>query len=206
LDSRPVKIVTLNFAHTKDNVVRARYHVDLARGGHVVRYLHYTNDGAIVGKTDIKLSAFQVDGKEVWMPTSAETLGFSAINYKTKRPYFTKKPTGHSKIAVVDGTMEFNTHPGREIFTIDAKLGNPVSEQLRKMTAEFAAQKPIVQPTKAESETMLQEALTSAETEKRELTADPSSEGINWARWLPLVGVLAVGTSLFALWRQRRRS
>jgi hypothetical protein len=200
LDSRPVKIVNHGLVGMEDSIVMGRYYVDLARGGHVIRRVYYTPEGAVFEQTDVTLASFQVDGKEVWMPVAAESFGYGAFNYKTRRPYFTKKPTTHGKIAVVDGTMAFNTHPGREIFNTDTKLGTPVSDRIRKMSAEFATQKRGVPSTNAES------ATAKAPTPNRPLVADLSSERNNWLKWLPLVGVLAVGSSLFALWRQRRRS
>jgi len=45
------------------------------------------------------------------------------------------------KFRVVDGTMEFNKHPGPEVFTTNYKLGPPISESLRKLEDEWALQK-----------------------------------------------------------------
>jgi hypothetical protein len=203
LDSRPVKIVTVSLRRFQDKPL-FRYDVDLGRGGHVIRLTVLMNAGggnAFSSRSNIKLAAFQVDGKEVWMPVAVETYGHGVTELgKPPRIYTTKKPTTHETIKIVDGTMAFNTHPGREIFTIDGKLGAPVSERLRKMSAEFATQKPGMPSTNAES------AIAEVPPPNRPLVADLSSERNNWLKWLPLVGVVAVGTSLFALWRQRRRS
>jgi hypothetical protein len=209
LDSRPVKIVTVSLKGLK-GIPFFTYHVDLGRGGHIIRRTEYIRgedavDGnAYTARTDIKLSAFQVDGKEVWMPVATEMLGYGAMAPgKPPRFYNMKNPTTRISIKILDGTMVFNTHPGRETFTIDYKLGTPVTDQLRRMTTEYGTQKISLNPTKAEAEAMLNEQLSQAEAQKRELVAAPS-EGINWLKWLPLVGVIAVGISLFALWRQRR--
>jgi hypothetical protein len=197
VDSRPVKIVTVSSSGFRF----FSYHVDLGRGGHIIRRTCYSTGGAVSSQTDIKLTAFQVDGKEVWMPVATETLGYGA---GTPQDYYLlKTPTTHETIKILDGTMVFNTHPGRETFTIEYKLGTPITDRLRKMTTEYGAQKISLTPTKAEAEAMLNEQLTQAEAQKRELVAAPS-EGINWLKWLPLLGVIAVGISLFALWRQRR--
>jgi len=204
LDSRPVKILTVSLKGFQDSLL-FRYHVDLGRGGHVIRRTGYSPGGTLAAQTDIKLSSFQLNGKDVWMPTAVETYGYGSVEFG-KSSYAikdSKDPTTHESIAILDGTMVFNTHPGREEFTIAYKPGTPISDRLRKMTTEFGRQKISLKPTKAEAETMLKEQLAKAEAQKRELVAAPS-EGIDWLKWLPVAGVIAVGTSLFALWRQRR--
>jgi hypothetical protein len=188
----------------KDHVL-SRYYVDLSRGGHVIRCTSYSFGGELQGQADVKLSSFRVDGKEVWMPVSVEHFGSMALNRKTMTPYLTRKPTSREKIVVVGGTMAFNTNPSRDTFTLDYTPGTPISDQRRKMTTEFGKQKISPNPTKVEADAMLKEQLAKAEAQKRELVASPS-EGIDWVKWLPLAGILAVGASSIGLWRQRRRS
>jgi hypothetical protein len=106
----------------------------------------------------------------------------------------------------VGGTMEFNKHPGREVFTIKYKPGTPVSDNLRKLQYEFGQQKIGTKPTKAEAEAMLKEQLAKAEQQKSELVAAAPSRSFDWWTWLTWAFAAAVlGTSLVAFWVQRRR-
>ena len=117
---------------------------------------------------------------------------------------FPKTPTVLDTIYVVDGTMEFNQHPGPEAFTIKHKPGTPVSDQLRKLSYEFGQQKIGAKPTKAEAERMLKEQLAKAEEQKSELVVASPSEGTDWTPWLTWGFGAAVAIASIALWNQRR--
>ena len=74
-------------------------------------------------------------------------------------------PCEIKKIHVVDGTMEFNKHPGPEVFTIKYKPGTPILDDLRKLDTNTASRSR-GQPLKAEAEKMLKNSRQAEEQKK----------------------------------------
>jgi hypothetical protein len=212
IEGRALKVLSFTMKGFPDAFLEC-YWIDLRRGGHVVRneiYRKYEGSGKLVmdGRLDIKLDSFKVGDAEVWMPVSGEDVGYGASELtpdKKRRPIVSDKPTVLISIKVVDGSMEFNKHPGPEVFTIKYKPGTPISDNLRQMTYEFGQQKLAAKPTKSEIEAMLKEQVANAEKQKSELVAAPLSEGIDWSSWLLWGMVAAVLASSIMLWIQRRR-
>jgi len=155
------------------------------------------------GQVDIELASFKVGDADVWMPVSGKYVGHAArIDNK---PGIAKEPTVVWLMYVVAGTMEFDKHPGREVFTMKYKPGTPISDHLRKMTIEFGEQKLGVKPTKVDAEKMLNEQVAQAEAQKSELVVASPSEGFDWTSWLPwLFGAAVLASSVVLLWSQRR--
>ncbi len=155
-----------------------------------------------IARRDIELAPFKVGDSEVWMPVAAEQAGYSSE--RRDEPPITSEPTVLEKVYVVKGTMEFNKHPGREVFTIKYKPGTPISDSLRKMTYEFGQQKISPRPTRAETEEMLKDQLAQAEEQKSRPVVATMSEGFPWSTWLAGgFGALVVISSIL-LWFQRR--
>ncbi len=202
LDGQPLKV--LNFALTGvPNSLLARYWVDLSRNGQVVQLESYGGGGKLSRKLVVKLAAFKVGNAEVWMPVSAEDVGYAAL--VDGKPVVMKVPQAVEKLYVVDGTLEFNKHPRDEVFTIKYKPGTPVSDSLRKLQYEFGQQKIGANPTKAEAESMLKEQLAKADEQKSELVVASASEGFAWSTWLAWGFGALVVISLIALTIQRQR-
>jgi hypothetical protein len=202
VDGRPLKVLNIGIKGVPDSLI-ARYWIDLRRNGHVVRRESYRAGKVMSGRLDIKLAPFEIGDTEVWMPVSGESVGYEALG-EDKIPIVTKEPTSIRTIYVVNGTMEFNKHPGPEAFTIKYKMGTPISDNLRKLEYEFGQQKIGLNPTKAEAEKMLNEQLAQAEAQKAELVVASPSEGFDWTRWLAWgFGALALIASVL-LWLQRR--
>jgi hypothetical protein len=154
------------------------------------------------GRLGIKLAPFKVGDTEVWMPVSGEDAGYVAL--VDKKPVVTKEPTSLNTIYVLDGTMEFNKRPGREVFTIKYKPGTPISDNLRKMIYEFGQQKIGSKPTKAEAEKMLNEQVAKAEEQKAELVVASPSQGFDWSSWLAWGFGAILVTASVVFWIQRR--
>ena len=74
-------------------------------------------------RLDIKLAPFKVGDAEVWMPVSGESVGYEAMG-PNKTPIVTREPTSIKKLHVNGGTMEFNKHPGPEVFFTKYKIGH----------------------------------------------------------------------------------
>ena len=156
------------------------------------------------GRLDVELAPFKAGGTEVWMPVSGKGLGYMAL--ENKLPIVTKEPGEFVTIKVVDGTMEFNKKPGPEVFTIKYKPGTPITDHLRQMTTEFGQQTIGLKPSKADAEKMLNEQVTRAEAQKKELVAVPPSQWFSWSSaliWVMGAAVLLAAGA--ALWANRRR-
>lgn len=202
IEGRPLKVLNIALKGAPDPSF-FRYWIDLRRNGHVVRQESYAPGKVVVSRLDVKLASFKVGDAEVWMPVHGEYSSHAGV--VDKRPVVTKEPTFLESIYVVDGTMEFNKRPGRDVFTIKYKPGTPVSDHLRKLEYEFGQQKVGLKPTKAEAEKMLNEQLARAEAQKAELVVASPSEGFDWTRWLAWGMGVAVVVSSAVLWNQWRR-
>jgi hypothetical protein len=137
LEAAPLKVLGTALKGLRDSL-QAEYYIDLKRNGHVVRMQHYTKGKTLAGWFNIKLDSFSVDGVEVWMPVSGESVGLMAV--ENGRPILTNGPTSIRKFQVVRPTMEFNKHPGPDVFSTSYKAHPPVSNRLRKLEREFALQ------------------------------------------------------------------
>jgi hypothetical protein len=204
IDGRPLKVLNIALAGLPDSLM-FRYWIDLKRNGHVVRqeeYLRPNNVTAVASRLDITLASFKAGKAEVWMPVSGESMGYMAV--VDSRPTVMKTPQAVERTYVVDGTMEFNRHPGPEVLTIKYRPGTPVSDNLRQLEYEFGQQKVPPNPNKREVESLLKEQLAEAEKQKATLVVASTSEGSPWSTWLAWgFGTLVVVSSI-ALWIQRR--
>lgn len=203
IDGRPLKVLTIGLSGFPDTVV-FRYWLDMKRNGHVVQLETYGPGpgGARQSNWQFELSRFTVGGADVWMPVSAVETGY--LRLENQKIVFQNTPTRSQKIYVVGGTMQFNKHPGRDVFTIKYKPGTPISDSLRKLQYEFGQQKIGAKPTKAEAENMLKEQLAKAEEQKSALVVASTPEGLPWSTWLPWGFSVLVIASLTLLWIQRR--
>ncbi len=61
------------------------------------------------GRGDVELAPFKVNGVEVRMPVSGEIVSYATGDPKNP---VSKTPRVIDTIRVVDGSMEFNKHPG----------------------------------------------------------------------------------------------
>ena len=204
IDGRPLKVLDVALK-LKDipSMLIFRYWIDLRRNGHVVRAEGFLDGKTIASRLDIKLAPFKVGNAEVWMPVFGETVGYADI--ENRKPVIAKEPTRIDTIYVVDGTMEFNKHPGAEVFTVKYKAGTPISDHLRKLTTEFGQQRIDVKPTTAEAQRQLTEQIVKAEEQKSELVVAPASQVFDWSAWMIGGFVTLVIVSLALLAIQRRR-
>jgi len=156
----------------------------------------------MIGRCDIKLEQFHLNGQIFWMPVRGESYSY-AIKVDNK-PVITKEPTVIECIYVVGGTMEFNKRPGPDTFNLKYKPGTPVSDRLRQMSYEFGRPKISPRPTKVEVQKMLNEQVATAEAQKAELIVVPPSQQTYWLPWVAGGLGAAVLVSLVALQVQRR--
>ncbi len=137
------------------------------------------------------------------MPVAGELSGYVAR--VDKKSAVQKDRQFLDNIYLVAGTMQFNQHPGQEVFTIKYKPGTPVSDKLRKLQYEFGQQQTTPEPTRAEVKKMLDEQVAMAQAQKTELVVAPPTAGSAWLSWAIWALAALVVTSTFALWNQRRR-
>jgi hypothetical protein len=137
LDGTPMKVLGVAPKGIRDSLA-SEYFIDWKRNGHVVRIQHYTKGNSLSGWFNIKLESFSVNGVKVWMPVSGESVGLMAV--ENGRPILTNGPTSIRKLQIVRPTMEFNKHPGPDVFSTSYASRPPVSEGLRKLEEEFARQ------------------------------------------------------------------
>lgn len=164
------------------NDVQMRFWVDLGRSGHIVRREVYGSGECLGSRTDIKLDAFKIGAKDVWMPVGGTTTTYEVV--EDVRLIYSKEVSWTGLIYAVGGSMVFNKHPGPEAFKVDYKLGTPISDKLRQMQTEFGRQKIDLRPSKADAKAMLESQVAQAENQKAELVAaDPSSRD-DWSHWL----------------------
>jgi hypothetical protein len=149
--------------------------------------------------------SFKIGKEDVWMPVASVSKTHMEDDAKGLAIY-TKEPTDLQTMSVIDRTMEFNKHPGPDVFTSKYKPGTPISDHLKKLQYKYGQDKLKPQPTRSEVEAMLNSQLAKAETQKNELVAAPFSEGVNWWAWSVSGLGAAVLASLTALWMQRRAS
>ncbi len=205
IEGRPVKALSvfLTFKGPKNipDQLLMRYWIDLHKSGQVVRKEYYQDD-VMGARFEIALRSFKVGSEDVWMPISADMKSY--VENVEGKPVVLKDPVLHLSIYVIEGTMQFNKHPGPDVFTAKYKPGTPISDHIRKLKYQFDEVKISPRPTKSEVEAMLQSQLAKAEAQKNELVAAPLTEGFNW--WaLSVAGMgAAVMASLTLLWMQRR--
>ncbi|APW61434.1 hypothetical protein BSF38_02948 [Paludisphaera borealis] len=205
IEGRPVKALTvfLTFKGPKEipDQLLMRYWIDLHKSGQVVRKEYYQDD-VLGSRCEITLRSFKVGSEDVWMPVSADIKSY--VKNVNGKPAVFKDPVLLQSIYAIDGIMQFNKHPGPDVFTAKYKPGTPISDHVRKLKYQFDEEKISPRPTMAETEAMLHSQLAKAEAQKNELVAAPLSEGFNW--WsLSVAGMgAAVLASLAALWMQRR--
>jgi hypothetical protein len=111
------------------------------------------------------------------------------------------------KTYVIRGSMAINEGVDGKRLRVSAKMGDPISDHIRKLQGEFGQQKIDPFPTRAEAEAMLKQQLAEAEKQGRILQASsPRRDGPGWlATWGPVgFGVTALVAAGLVLWQRRR--
>lgn len=206
VEGRKLKILSCG-ARAVPGDTAQRLWIDLHRNGNVVRHETYTKEKKCFSRIEVKLAPFKLGNAEVWMPVSGvdksywDDGGVSDLN----KLRVVGTPTVVGEIRVVGGSMEFNQHPGREVFTIKYKAGTRISDALRRLEYEYGRQTIASRPTKAEAESMLDNQLAQAEDQKAGLMVAPPSADFDWTTWLAWGFGGAALISLIALLVQKSR-
>ncbi len=146
LEGRAVKVLRLIIENMPGRIY-GKCFIDLERNGHVVRVEHYSANNALSGWLDVELARFKVGDRAVWMLVCGESIGLMANG--DGQPVLLKEPQSIMKLRVVEGTMEFNKHPGPQVITVRSKPDLPRTESFRKLENEFARQQVNLNPANA---------------------------------------------------------
>ena len=201
LDEKSFKILSVAIKGIRDSLA-SEYYIDLKRNGHVVRIQHYVKGKTLSGWFNIKLESFSVSGVQVWMPVSGESVGLMAV--ENGRPILTNGPTSIRKFQIVRPTMEFNKHPGPEVFSTSYKMGAPVSQRLRQLEEEFATQVTRLSSDDADTrETIANQRTTSGVENAEDFVVSPKKR-FDSIMWIVCGCGTLVITASIAVWVHRR--
>ena len=201
IDGRRLKVLRLALRLPSGSRLVKRYWIDLERSGQIVRVETYDGGKTLGSRLDIKLAPFKVGDVQVWMPVSGISVGYGSI--VDHMPVFRGEPNVVESISVLDGTMEFNKGPGPDVFSVTHDLGPPISDRLRRLNSEFAKEKTLLRPTRADPEKAPIVKLANAEKKAGSPLVAPPSQRFNWWSFaVPGAGVLVLA-SLITLWIQR---
>ncbi len=199
LDGTPLKVLSIALKGIRESLTR-EYFIDLKRNGHVVRIQHYTKGKTLSLWFNIKLESFSVDGVQVWMPVSGESVGLMAV--ENERPILTNGPTSIRKFRVVRPTMEFNKYPGPDVFSTSCAARPPASEGLRKLEDEFARQ--VIRFSSDEGD--MHETIAELRTETADAIVVSPVKSTVPTSWIVYGCSALVAIASLAVWMRRRES
>jgi hypothetical protein len=179
-----------------DVTLTNRFWIDLERGGHVVRHEQWIGGKRLQATLNIRLDEFCApSGKRVWLPVFGQF-----ESYVTSNPNVRNSPIVYTNDPVVSETydlLEYTLRLERGLkdgdFSVKAKPGDVVSDQLRKARYEFGqylvrgeAERKKRRVADSEIQQNLDRMLDDSEMLARELKASsPLRGGPGWSHWLP---------------------
>ena len=187
------------------------FYIDLNRGGHVVRCEYYFPGEKLASATTVRLQRFESQaGKGVWLPVSGRVEDFITVSSDHKT-LFASEPVAYSTYELLPLTLQINPGLKDDFFTVKPRVGDVVSDQIRKAQYEFGQYMirpaPVTRnPTDAEVRAEMDRMLNDSKIMANELKASsPSQEGSRWWSLGPWViaGSALVGIGL-VYYRQRR--
>jgi len=173
--------------------------IDLNRGGHVVRHEDRKGDN-LAGLTTVRLEKFTPGpGRVVWLPVSGRNE--SRVGLRSGKMAFLDEPVAYDTYDMIPVTLRFDQGLKDADFSIKAKSGDVVSDELRKAKYQFGQymvrpKGTTKQPTDVEVKANLDRMLKDKAVLANELKASsPLREGPGWSSYWPwgLAGLAAVG-------------
>lgn len=183
-----------------------RYWIDLARGGHVLRFEHRQDGQLWIRKEKIRLEQFPLrDGSPVWFPTHGEAVTFVGPRGPQAEGF------ARETYDVVRGSLIFNAGLSDARFAIDYEGTRPSGAGFAAMKGAYDASPkappPDSPPSDPESiQADLNRRLEEADRQMEMLEATPPSRRFWGAgRWMQFgVAALAASTIITALVLKRR--
>ncbi len=181
--------------------------VDINRGGHVVRSEDHWG-GRLARTATVELGRFGPrPGKICWLPISGRVE--SHVAFRAGKQEFLKEPVYHDTHHMIPATVRFDRNLTDEQFTVKARPGDVVSDEVRKARYEFGQYmvrpaKPTTVPSDTEVKANLDRMLKDSSLMAKELKASsPLRDGSGWASYWPwAIAGLAVAGSGFVLYRR----
>ena len=192
----------------REKQISHTFWIDMNRGGHVVRHEQRTGDDLVI-LTTVVLKAFNPSpGLDAWLPISGRLE--SRLALRNGQPKYLDVPVYYETYFLLPLTLRFNQGLKDSAFSVKAKPGDVVSDELRKAKYEFGQYmvRPRVKtklPTDAEVQANLERMLKDSKVMANELKASsPLRDGPGWmARWPWAVALLAAGGIGFVVYRRR---
>ncbi len=195
----------------KEKSLSEIFWVDLNRGGHVLRHERRVDDVNLASVTAVRLQRFEPrPGRLVWLPSSGKVENLVDVS-KDLKPIYLANPVNYSTYDLLPATLRFDQGLKDGVFSVKARPGDAVSDQVRKARYEFGQY--MVRPTtvtrnptdaevKAELERMLKDSKVMATELKASSPAQEESAW--WAHWPWAVAGSALAGVGFVFYRRRR--
>lgn len=200
--------LALNESTSKNRQNSHTFWIDMNRGGNVVRQEHRRGED-LFGLTTARLEKFATKpGRFAWVPISGRHEGRVAI--RDGKPKFLDEPVYYETYSMIPVTLKFNQGLKDSTFSVKAKPGDLVSDELRKAKYEFGQY--MVRPkgteklpTDAEVKTNLDQMLKDSAVMASELKASsPQRDGPGWlSQWPWAFAGLSLAGIGFLYYRRR---
>ncbi len=187
--------------------------IDLQRGGHVLRHERHFRTDVASATTNIRLESFETpEGIKVWLPVQGQVEGrITRSTGPNPKRIYSKDPILIEAYHLVPTSLKLNQGLTDKDFTVQPKIGDLVSDHLKKAQYEFGqyvirSKEPKARPlTNAELETKLETMLGDANIMAGELKATSvERRGTTWLQRTPwIVGGLAALISILLLIRRQ---
>ena len=213
LDGRQCLVVRFRLVYDeslpRDKQGSHTFWMDFQRGGHVVRHEKRFGGKLIILGT-ARLGEFTVKpGQIAWLPISGRVESRAA--WRDGKGKYLDEPVHYETYEMIPATIRFNQGLQDSAFSVNAKLGDAVSDQIRKARYEFGQY--MVRPrevpkvsSNAEIKANLDKMLGDSKIMSQELKAtSPMREGPTWwSRWPWVLAVTALAGVGFVWFRQRK--
>ena len=185
--------------------------IDLNRGGHVLRFEQRFWGENLASLTTVRLARFERGpGFAAWLPVSGRVE--VRLTSKNNEPVFLDKPARYETYDLLPVTLQFDQGLKDDAFSVKAKVGDAVSDEVRKARYEFGQYMMRPRPAgkrvtdteiKAEMDRMLQDSSVMAGELK---ASSPLRDGPGWlSSWPWMLAVLALLGASFLYYKSRRR-
>ncbi len=193
----------------KDKTVSFIFWIDLNRGGHVVRHEQRHRGENLAGLTTVRLGRFEKGpGQVAWLPISGRVEG--RLTVIDKKQVFLDEPVVYQTYDLLPITIRFDQGLKDDVFSVKAKSGDAISDEVRKARYEFGQymirpKSVIKRPTDAEIKANLDRMLKDSAVMAGELKASsPLRDGPGLlSSWPWAVAGLAVLGAGFLYYKSR---
>jgi len=154
----------------KDQTVSFLFWIDLDRCGHVVRFEERHRGDNLAKLTTVNLGRFdRGNGQASWIPISGKSE--NRMISRDKELVFLKEPTLLTTYTLIPMTIRFDRGFQDDAFSVEAKQGDAISDEIRKARYEFgqymvrpktASKRPTDSEIKANLDKMLKDSVVMA--------------------------------------------